>query len=54
RICFSMRLDAAKLDAYKQKHEHLPPLMQAALRKCGWDNYSLFCRADGLAIGVFE
>ena len=28
--------------------------MQRALVECGWHNYSLFYRPDGLAVGYFE
>ena len=28
--------------------------MQEALRECGWRNYSLFLRRDGLLIGYLE
>ena len=35
-------------------HEAVWPEMQEALVRCGWHNYSLFCREDGFAVGYFE
>jgi len=54
RVAFTMRFDAAKLAEYKRRHELVWLDMQEALVRCGWREYSLYCRADGLAVGVFE
>jgi L-rhamnose mutarotase len=34
---------------YKDKHKQVWPEMQAALKECGWHNYSLFMKKDGTA-----
>ena len=39
---------------YLKDHEAVWPEMQTALVECGWHNYSLFYREDGLAVGYFE
>lgn len=38
----------------RKDHEAVWPEMQRALVECGWHNYSLFYRPDGLAVGYFE
>jgi L-rhamnose mutarotase len=54
RICFEMRFDATDLEGCLKAHKSIWPEMQQALVQCGWHNYSLFYRADGLAIGYYE
>jgi L-rhamnose mutarotase len=54
RICFTLQIDAAKLEAYRQAHAAVWPDMIDALRRHGWTNYSLFLRDDGLLIGYCE
>ena len=49
---FQVRPD--RLAEYKQEHESVWPEMRAALSECGWHNYSLFVRPDGLVFGYFE
>jgi len=49
-----MRFEATDLEQYLKDHEAVWPEMQEALVACGWHNYSLFCREDGLAVGYFE
>jgi L-rhamnose mutarotase len=54
RICFVLQVKPERLDEYKQRHRHVWPEMQAALRETGWGNYSLFLREDGLLVGYLE
>lgn len=54
RVGFLLKVRADKLDEYKKHHENVWPDMQAALRKHGWHNYSLFLREDGLLFGYVE
>lgn len=49
-----MRVRIEKLQEYKARHRAVWPEMLEALRECGWKNYSLFLRSDGLLIGYFE
>lgn len=54
RVGFLLKVKPDRLDEYKQHHEAVWPEMQAALRRTGWHNYSLFLRDDGLLFGYFE
>jgi L-rhamnose mutarotase len=54
RICFVLQVKPERLEEYKQRHRHVWPEMQAALRQTGWQNYSLFLREDGLLVGYLE
>jgi L-rhamnose mutarotase len=54
RVCFLLRVRADRLDEYRERHRAVWPEMLAALGECGWRNYSLFLRADGLLIGYLE
>src|ERR1700761_275856 len=54
RICFVLQVKPERLEEYKERHRHVWPDMQAALRETGWGNYSLFLRDDGLLIGYLE
>lgn len=54
RICFLLRVKAHRLAEYKERHEHVWPEMQQALRETGWTNYSLFLSNDGLLVGYLE
>lgn len=51
-FCLQVRPDA--LETYREAHEHVWPEMLDALRACGWRNYSLFLRDDGLLFGYVE
>ena len=42
------------LAEYKERHRSVWPEMINALRETGWNNYSLFLRADGLLVGYLE
>jgi L-rhamnose mutarotase len=54
RYCFCLQVRPDRLDEYVERHRHVWPDMQAALRESGWHNYSLFLRDDGLLIGYVE
>lgn len=54
RVGFLLKVRADKVEEYKEHHRHVWPEMQAALRRNGWHNYSLFMRDDGLLFGYFE
>ncbi len=54
RVCFLMRARADTLEEYKRRHAEVWPEMLDALRRTGWENYSLFARADGLIVGYVE
>lgn len=54
RIAFVLRVDPAQVDEYRAAHRDVWPEMQAALRRTGWHNYSLFLGADGTLFGYFE
>ena len=51
RVCFTLQVDPARLDEYRERHEAVWPEMLAALRDAGWHDYSLFLRGDGLLVG---
>lgn len=54
RVGFLLKVKEEKIAEYKKHHEAVWPEMQAALRRTGWHNYSLFMRPDGLLFGYFE
>ncbi|HKN33539.1 MAG TPA: L-rhamnose mutarotase [Terriglobales bacterium] len=54
RICFVLQVKRDRLEEYKARHHSVWPEMLAALRETGWNNYSLFLRADGLLVGYLE
>lgn len=54
RICFTLQVKPDRLTEYTERHRHVWPEMQDALRRTGWHNYSLFLRDDGLLIGYVE
>ena len=54
RICFTLRRREEHLDEYVERHRHVWPEMQDALRATGWTNYSLFLAPGGLLIGYVE
>jgi L-rhamnose mutarotase len=54
RICFVLQVKAELLAEYKERHRSVWPEMISALRETGWNNYSLFLRADGLMVGYLE
>lgn len=54
RICFVLQVKPERLEEYKERHRHVWPEMEAALRETGWGNHSLFLRDDGLLVGYLE
>ena len=54
RICFVLQVKTELLAEYKERHRSVWPEMITALREAGWNNYSLFLRADGLLVGYLE
>jgi len=54
RVCFVLQVRPDRIEEYKARHRSVWPEMLAALRETGWDNYSLFLRADGLLVGYLE
>ena len=54
RICFLLQVKPSRLEEYKDRHRTVWPEMQAALKRAGWTNYSLFLRPDGLLVGYLE
>lgn len=54
RVCFLLKVKPDYLDEYKRRHAEVWPEMLDALRACGWRNYSLFLRDDGLLVGYLE
>lgn len=54
RVGFILKVKQKLIDEYKEHHKNVWPEMQDALRDCGWNNYTLFMRDDGLLFGYFE
>lgn len=54
RICFTMRVDPARLERYEAMHRDAWPELLVALDESGWRNYSLFLRDDGFLVGYLE
>ena len=54
RIAFTLQVRPETIDDYKAHHQQVWPEMLDALTRCGWQNYSLFLRDDGLLVGYFE
>ncbi|WP_120004531.1 L-rhamnose mutarotase [Nesterenkonia muleiensis] len=54
RVCFQLQVKPDRLEEYKQRHRSVWPDMLRALKRAGWNNYSLFLGHDGLLIGYLE
>ncbi len=54
RVGFLLKVRPDRIEEYKARHQAVWPEMQAALRRTGWHNYSLYMRDDGLLFGYFE
>ncbi len=54
RIGFVLKVRRDKIEEYKQHHKQVWPEMLDALRRSGWNNYSLFMKPDGTLFGYFE
>jgi len=54
RVCFQLQVKPERIAEYRERHAAVWPQMLRALKRTGWNNYSLFIRDDGLLIGYFE
>lgn len=54
RVCFTMRVAPEHIDTYIAMHANTWPELLEGLHRTGWENYSLFLRADGYLIGYLE
>jgi len=54
RVCFQLQVKPDRIPEYTRRHAAVWPDMLEALAVTGWQNYSLFLRADGMLIGYFE
>ncbi|MEV7091159.1 L-rhamnose mutarotase [Streptomyces sp. NPDC093085] len=54
RVCFLLKVRQDRIDEYRERHTAVWPDMLQALSACGWRNYSLFLREDGLLVGYLE
>src|SRR5262245_57799571 len=54
RVGFCLQVRPDRLSEYKARHRQVWPEMLDALRACGWHNYTLFLREDGLLFGYLE
>jgi len=54
RVGFRLQVRPDRLDEYRSHHAAVWPDMLDALRRSGWQNYSLFLDDDGTLFGYFE
>lgn len=54
RYCLIGQVDPDRVDEYRAHHAQVWPELLTALYECGWRNYSLFLRPDGMLIGYCE
>lgn len=54
RVGFMLKVKPELIEEYKEQHKKVWPEMLDALRRTGWQNYSLFMRSDGMLFGYFE
>jgi L-rhamnose mutarotase len=54
RVCFLFKIKEEMIEEYKERHAAVWPEMLQALSECGWRNYSIFLRDDGLLVGYYE
>ena len=54
RVGFNLKVKKELMDEYKNHHKNVWPEMLDALHACGWYNYTIFIRDDGLLFGYFE
>lgn len=54
RVGFILKVREDLIDEYARRHREVWPEMLDALHRNGWQNYSLFMRADGTLFGYFE
>ncbi len=54
RSCFAFHVKPEAIEEYKHWHANVWPEMLQALSACGFRNYSLFMREDGMVFGYLE
>ena len=54
RVCFQLQVKPDRIAEYRERHAAVWPEMLRALKRAGWNNYSLFLRDDGMLIGYVE
>ena len=54
RVAFQMKVKKVHLEEYVEWHKKVWPEMLEAIKRSGWNNYSLFMREDGLIFGYVE
>ena len=54
RVGFLFKIKEEYKDEYKKHHQNVWPEMLQALKKHGWNNYSIFMTPEGLLFGYFE
>lgn len=54
RVCFTFKVKPEGIEEYKEYHKAVWPEMLQALRDCGWRNYTLFMKPDGMITGYVE
>jgi L-rhamnose mutarotase len=54
RVGFTLQVKPERMGEYRERHAEVWPEMRDALRRCGWHNYSLFLRDDGVLFGYVE
>lgn len=54
RVGFYFKVKKDLIPEYVERHKAVWPEMLQALRDCGWHNYSIFLREDGLLFGYLE
>tara|TARA_B100001029_G_scaffold41031_1_gene31953 strand:- start:772 stop:1095 length:324 start_codon:yes stop_codon:yes gene_type:complete len=54
RVGFVFKIKKECIEEYKKHHESVWPEMLDALKKHGWNNYSIFLKQDGTLFGYFE
>jgi L-rhamnose mutarotase len=52
RVCFTLQVRPDRLAESRERHAAVWPEMLRALRDCGWRDYQLFLREDGLVVGT--
>ena len=52
RVCFTLQVRPDRLAEYRERHAAVWPEMLRALQRCGWRDYQLFLREDGLVVGT--
>ena len=54
RVCFQLQVRPERVAEYRERHAAVWPEMLRALKRAGWNHYSLFLSPDGLLIGYLE